>query len=73
MNWHLLPLSEVFQLLNTTPSGIDNISAKERLIEYGKNQIVEKKENRFTNAFASANGFYDSRSYCSRNYIRHFR
>lgn len=44
MNWHLLPLSEVFQLLNTTPSGIDNISAKERLIEYGKNQIVEKKK-----------------------------
>lgn len=31
MNWHLLPLSEITQLLNTTPSGIDDIKASERL------------------------------------------
>jgi Ca2+-transporting ATPase len=44
MNWHLLPLSEISQLLNTSPSGIDNISAAQRLEEYGKNQITDKKK-----------------------------
>ncbi|MBK7884602.1 MAG: calcium-translocating P-type ATPase, PMCA-type [Chitinophagaceae bacterium] len=44
MNWHLLPLSEISQLLNTSPSGIDNISASQRLEEYGKNQIKDKKK-----------------------------
>lgn len=43
MNWHLLPLSEISQLLNTTPAGIDNISAEQRLNEYGKNQLADKK------------------------------
>lgn len=27
MNRHLLPLSEIAQLLKTTPSGIDNVTA----------------------------------------------
>jgi Ca2+-transporting ATPase len=45
MNWHLLPLSEISRLLNTTPSGIDDIIASQRLIEYGKNQIEDKKKN----------------------------
>jgi Ca2+-transporting ATPase len=44
MNWHLLPISEISQLLNTSPSGIDNISAAQRLEEYGKNQITDKKK-----------------------------
>lgn len=44
MNWHLLPLTEISQLLNTSPSGIDNISAAQRLEEYGKNQITDKKK-----------------------------
>ena len=44
MNWHLLPLSEISQLLNTSPSGINNISAAQRLEEYGKNQITDKKK-----------------------------
>jgi Ca2+-transporting ATPase len=44
MNWHLLPLSEITQLLNTTPSGIDDITASERLCEHGKNQIEDKKK-----------------------------
>jgi Ca2+-transporting ATPase len=44
MNWHLLPLSEIAQLLNTTPSGIDNITATQRLVEHGKNQLEEKKK-----------------------------
>jgi Ca2+-transporting ATPase len=42
MNWHLLPLSDVSQALNTTASGIDNLAASNRLIEYGKNQITDK-------------------------------
>jgi len=44
MNWHLLPLTEIAQLLNTSPSGIDNITAEQRLIEYGKNQITDKQK-----------------------------
>ena len=44
MNWHLLPLSEIAQLLKTTPSGIDNITASQRLAEHGKNQLEEKKK-----------------------------
>jgi Ca2+-transporting ATPase len=44
MNWHLLPLNEIGQLLNTTPSGIDNLIASQRLIEQGKNQISDKKK-----------------------------
>jgi len=44
MNWHLLPLSELSQLLDTTPLGIDDITAEQRLIECGKNQIEDKKK-----------------------------
>ncbi|MBP2284641.1 Ca2+-transporting ATPase [Flavobacterium sp. CG_23.5] len=44
MNWHLLPLSEITQLFNTTPNGIDQVTASERLNEYGKNQIEDTKK-----------------------------
>lgn len=44
MNWHLLPLSEISQLLNSTPEGLDNLTASQRLSEYGKNQIEDKKK-----------------------------
>jgi P-type Ca2+ transporter type 2C len=44
MNWHLLPISEISKLLNTSPSGIDTISTAQRLEEYGKNQITDKKK-----------------------------
>ncbi|MBK8845883.1 MAG: cation-translocating P-type ATPase [Bacteroidetes bacterium] len=44
MNWHLLPLSEIAKLLNTSPSGINHIAASQRLNEYGKNQITDKKK-----------------------------
>src|SRR5665811_2129092 len=44
MNWHLLPLSKISQLLKTTPSGIDNVTASQRLIEYGENKITDKKK-----------------------------
>ncbi|MBP6335207.1 MAG: HAD-IC family P-type ATPase, partial [Bacteroidia bacterium] len=44
MNWHILPLVEISKLLNTTPSGIDNLTASQRLVEHGKNQITDKKK-----------------------------
>lgn len=44
MNWHILPLSEISQLLDTSPSGIDQVRAAQRLIEFGKNRIEEKKK-----------------------------
>jgi Ca2+-transporting ATPase len=44
MNWHLLPLSEIKRLLNTSPSGIANLTASQRLSEHGKNQIEDKKK-----------------------------
>ena len=44
MNWHLIPISEIAQLLNTTPSGIDSVTASKLLEECGKNQIEDKKK-----------------------------
>ena len=44
MNWHLLPLSEITQLLNSSPKGLDSITASELLLECGKNQIEDKKK-----------------------------
>jgi Ca2+-transporting ATPase len=43
-DWHLLPLTEITQLLNTAPSGIDHLTASQRLAEYGKNSITDKKK-----------------------------
>lgn len=44
MNWHLIPVSEIAQLLNTKPSGIDSVTASQLLIQYGKNEIEDKKK-----------------------------
>lgn len=44
MNWHLLPLSEIEQLLNSSPKGLDSFTASELLLEYGKNQIEDQKK-----------------------------
>ncbi|MFV8340870.1 cation-translocating P-type ATPase [Flavobacterium sp. XS2P39] len=44
MNWHLLPLSEIAHLLSTNPSGIDAVTASQRLHKHGKNQIEDKKK-----------------------------
>lgn len=44
MNWHLLQLSEIEQLLNSSPKGIDSIIASELLLENGKNQIADHKK-----------------------------
>ena len=39
MNWHLISSSKIMRFLNTTPSGIDEITVFTRLSKYGKNQI----------------------------------
>jgi Ca2+-transporting ATPase len=44
MNWHLLQLSEIEQLLNSSPKGLDSITATELLLENGKNQIADQKK-----------------------------
>jgi Ca2+-transporting ATPase len=44
MNWHLLPLTEIAQLLNSSSKGLDSITASELLLEYGKNQIEDQKK-----------------------------
>ena len=44
MNWHLLPILEISHLLDTRPSGLSHFIALERLTEYGKNEIEDKKK-----------------------------
>lgn len=44
MNWHVLPLSEITHLLNTTPNGLDAVTASNRLCKHGKNQIEDSKK-----------------------------
>ena len=44
MNWHLLPVSEITQLLKTSPNGLDEVTASNRLCEHGKNQIEDTKK-----------------------------
>lgn len=44
MNWHLIPLLEIAEKLHTSPTGIDDATASERLRKHGKNQIEDKKK-----------------------------
>lgn len=44
MNWHLLPLSEITHLLQTTPRGLDEVTSKELLRDNGKNEIEDTKK-----------------------------
>jgi Ca2+-transporting ATPase len=43
MNWHKLTIHEVFDLLGTSQFGITSVSAEERWIEYGRNELDETK------------------------------
>jgi len=45
MNWHLLPLTEIEEKLRTSREGLSKNTASERIIEYGKNQLEDKKKN----------------------------
>jgi P-type Ca2+ transporter type 2C len=44
MNHHLLPISEVQQLLNTGNLGLNSIEASERIRTYGLNKLPDKKK-----------------------------
>lgn len=44
MNYHLLPLSEIIQLLKTGKQGLHTADAEERGLQYGKNELKEKKQ-----------------------------
>src|SRR5580700_1041798 len=46
-NLNSLPLSEVEKKLATTPDGLSQAEAQKRLIQYGPNEIEEKKTNLF--------------------------
>lgn len=44
MNYHLLPISEIYQLLNTSKQGLHEATAEERQMQYGLNELTEKKK-----------------------------
>ncbi|MDA8241804.1 MAG: HAD-IC family P-type ATPase [Nitrospiraceae bacterium] len=43
-NWHLKTAGEVFEILRSSPEGLDNQEANKRLEEYGPNLLTEKKK-----------------------------
>ena len=46
MNHHILSVHETQQLLNTSKNGLHQSDAEERLLENGRNELVEKKKKR---------------------------
>lgn len=44
MNYYLLPILEIEELLNTEQHGLSTTEAEERLLQYGKNELTEKKK-----------------------------
>ncbi len=44
MNWHNLDISKVFALTGSSPSGLSSQLVEQRIVEYGLNELVEKKK-----------------------------
>jgi len=44
MNYHLLRISEIQELLNTSSKGLHAAETEERQKQYGKNDLIEKKK-----------------------------
>ena len=44
MNHHLLPISEIEQLFNTSEAGLNSVAAEKLLLEFGKNELAAKKK-----------------------------
>ena len=44
MNHHQLPVSETYQLLNTSKQELHSAETEERQKQYGKKELIEKKE-----------------------------
>jgi Ca2+-transporting ATPase len=45
MNHHFLSITENYKLLNTNKQGLHHSEAEERLSQYGKNELTEKKKD----------------------------
>src|SRR6476646_3278337 len=43
MNWHNLDINKVFALTGSSPSGLSAQLAEQRIVEYGFNELIEKK------------------------------
>jgi len=43
MNWHNLDINKVFALTGSSPSGLSAQLAEQRIVEYGFNELLEKK------------------------------
>ncbi len=44
MNWHLINKEEVLQLTGSQPTGLTTSQSGERLLEFGRNELLEKKK-----------------------------
>ncbi len=44
MNHHLLPISEIEQLFNSSEAGLNTVAAEKLLLEFGKNELAAKKK-----------------------------
>ena len=44
MNWHQLSIAETFELLKTNKQGLNEISAGEKLLQVGPNELQEGKK-----------------------------
>ncbi|QHV98693.1 cation-translocating P-type ATPase [Spirosoma endbachense] len=44
MNYYVMPVVDAARSLKTSPAGLDPATARQRLAEYGKNQIVDAKK-----------------------------
>ncbi len=61
MDWHTMPVEEVFNSLKTSDQGITQKEAQARLNTYGFNELKEKKENNAANdAPTPIYRFYDT-------------
>ena len=45
MNWHVLSVKKIYELLGSSALGINSEAARERLIQYGPNELEETKKH----------------------------
>jgi len=44
MNWYNLDISKVFALTGSSPGGLSSSLVEQRIVEYGLNELLEKKK-----------------------------
>src|SRR5580765_4515015 len=44
MNWHNLDINKVFALTGSSPAGLSSQLVEQRIVEYGFNELLEKKK-----------------------------